>query len=128
MTKLPKVLGLLLCKRMGIDVATGEMSLVGLLRTLVFHQWPAHAEPFLAYTLLYDGVGEGRMVLTATRLETEEDIYRNRRWVAFPGRGLSSHTEIPIRQCIFPAPGRYLFTLRFEGEVLAQQFLDVRSE
>ena len=68
------------------------------------------------------------MEVVVNRLETEEDIYSYRRWFAFPRRGLFIHLEIPVRRCIFPAPGRYVFTLRFDEKELAQRPLDVYAK
>jgi hypothetical protein len=128
MVKPPKVAGLILCKRIGIDVAVGEMSLVGLIQVLSFGEWPAPADPFTVYAVLYGGSGEGTMELVITRLETEEDIYVHQRWSGFSGQGLSVHLEIPVRGCIFPRPGRYALTLRFDEQQLSQRYFDVLSK
>jgi hypothetical protein len=128
MIKLPRVIGLHLCKSLGVDTASAELSLVGIFHSLTFSVWPAPAQPFTAYALLHDGAGEGTMELVVNRLETEEDVYRQRRWFALPGRGLLIHLETRVRRCVFPAPGRYTFTLRFDGKDLAQRPLDVYAK
>jgi hypothetical protein len=128
MVKPPKVAGLILCKRVGIDVAVGEMSLVGLIQVLSFATWPAPADPFAVYAVLYGGSGEGTIELIITRLETEEDIYTRQRWTGFTGQGLIVHMEIPVRGCIFPGPGRYVATLRFDEYELTQRYFDVLTK
>lgn len=125
MIRLPQVFGLTLCNEMGIDAATGQMSLLGVFHVLYFPQFPTSAHPFTVYTALYDGVGEGTMELNCTRLETEEDIYRYRRWFAFPGRGYTINYEIKTRKCQFPAPGRYRLTLLFDKQEVTSRYLDV---
>jgi hypothetical protein len=128
MVKPPKVAGLILCKRMAIDVATGEMSLVGVFQTLSFGVWPALADPFIAYTALYGGSGEGTMKLTITHLETEEDVFVRQYWSGFSGQGLTVHMEIPVRGCGFPRPGRYAAMLRFDDYELTERYFDVLAK
>jgi hypothetical protein len=128
MIKLPRVIGLTLCKRLDVDPTSGELSLVGIFQQLTFSAWPSPAYPFTAYALLYDGVGEGTIELVVNRLETEEDIYTYQRWFPLPGRGMPVHVEIPVRKCSFPAPGRYNLILRIDKDELTQRHLDIYSE
>jgi hypothetical protein len=128
MIKLPRVIGLTLCKRLGIDTTSGEFSLVGIFQALTFSAWPSPAYPFTAYALLYDGAGEGTIELVVNRPETEADIYFYKRWIAFPGMGLPVHLEIPVRKCVFPAPGRYSLILRFDKSELTRRHLDIYAE
>jgi hypothetical protein len=125
MAKAPRAIGLFLCRRAEVDTAAVEYSLIGLIRTLSFAKWPALAPPILAFAALQGGNGEGTMEVVGTQMATERDIYRWRRWQSLPGpRGLG-YLEAPIRRCVFPGPGRYRFTLKFDGEELTQRLLDV---
>jgi hypothetical protein len=63
-----------------------------------------------------------------TRLETEEDIYRYQRWIGLLGGAEVTHAELPLRRCVFPAPGRYAFVLKYDGNHLTQRLLDVNAE
>jgi hypothetical protein len=126
--KLPRVIGLTLCKRLGVDPTSGELSLVGIFQSLRFSAWPSPAHPFTAYALLYDGVGEGTIELVVNRLETEADIYTYQRWFVLPGRGMPVHLEILVRKCSFPAPGRYGLILRFDKNELTRRHLDIYAE
>jgi hypothetical protein len=109
---------------MGIDLHTRQTSLVGLFNALTFPTFPASGA-FTVYTALYGGAGEGTMRLRVTRLETEEDISSYEQWRGLPGQGITFHEEIKVRQCNFPAPGRYALSLTFDGEELAFRYLDV---
>jgi hypothetical protein len=124
MKRLPRVVGLILCERLEIDVQTHRASLVGVFQGLAALAFPAHVR-FVVYTALYGGKGEGTMRLAITRLETEEEIYSwERRWSP-PGRGLTTHVEIRPRRCVFPAAGRYAVSLSVDGEELTSRYLDV---
>jgi hypothetical protein len=124
MPTLPRVVGLVLCRRMEVDLPTHQTSLVGLFNALTFSTFPA-AAAFTVYAVLYGGKGEGTMKLRVTRLETEEDIYSHERWWTLPGHGLNVHVEIKVRKCAFPGPGRYALSLRFDGQELTSRYLEV---
>jgi hypothetical protein len=70
-------------------------------------------------------VGEGTIELVILRLETEEDVYRYRRWSVFPGREHFVNLAIPVKKCILPAPGRYSVALRFDDRDLSRRFLPI---
>jgi hypothetical protein len=123
--KEPRVLGLVLCKRMAIDVAAAEMSLVGVFNRLEFDAWPAIVESFTVYTTLTGGEGQGKIELTIMRLDTEETVYRHQHWTGFADPGMVVALEIIVRRCVFPAAGRYAVTLRFDNQELANRPLDV---
>jgi hypothetical protein len=125
MPRRPAVVGLVLCERWAIDPTNGQMSLVGIFHTLRVPRFPTPPRGFTAYAALYGGVGEGTMELVVTRLETEQDIYRYRRWFAFPRGVQLINLEIKVRKCRFPAPGRYAVSLRFDGQELTYRYLSV---
>ncbi|HBI44325.1 MAG TPA: hypothetical protein DDY78_15960 [Planctomycetales bacterium] len=124
--KPPRVVGLVLCKSFNIDPAVGELNLLGVFHSLAFATWPTPPRPFIAFAALHGGQGDGTIELVAMNLETEELIYRHQRWYTVPDPDLVVHLEIKVRRCRFPAPGRYGFSLRFNGEELAYHPLDVR--
>jgi hypothetical protein len=125
MKKLPSVLSLVLCDALDFRTRPGRASIVGVFHARHSRTFPTSAQPFVVYAALYDGIGEGRMELLITRLETETDIHRYRQWFAFPGRGLVANFVITLKKCVFPAPGRYSIVLSFENEELARRYLDV---
>lgn len=124
MLKPPRVVGLTLCKRITVDTAAVEMSLVGIFHDLRLPRFPA-SYPFTVYAALHGGSGEGTIELRVLQMETEKDVYRHQRWTGFPGEGMTNHLELQIRRCVFPAPGRYLFTFHLEEFELSQRYLDV---
>jgi hypothetical protein len=127
MPKAPKSLSLMLCDGVQIDTAGPKLSLVGLFYSLRFPSFPTSVRVFTAYALLYGGEGEGRMNLDIKRADTEASCYSNELWRGF-APGVISTAEIKVRKCRFPSPGRYIVTLFFEGEIVAQSVLDVMQE
>jgi hypothetical protein len=123
--KLPEVLGLAMCERFGPDPATGRASLLGVFHALRFRVFPTAPQRFMVYTALFDGEGEGTIELIVSRLETEEDVHSYRRWFTFPERWQVINLMIPFTRCVFPAPGRYALTLRFNGNELTFRYMDI---
>jgi hypothetical protein len=120
----PRVLGLVLCERFAVDPAALEVSLLGVFHRFFVDAWPA-TTAFTVYAGLQGGRGEGTMQLLVTRLETEQDIYRYRRWFAVPDTDLTVHLEIQVRNCVFPAPGRYRVSLWIDNAELAARLVDL---
>ena len=125
--KMPRVLGLVLCKRLEVDPTRAELSLTGLLHMLRCPSWPTPPQHFTAYTALHGGEGEGTMELVITEMATERDIFRRRWWFRVPDRDVTVHLEVPVRGCVFPAAGRYGVTLRFDGTELTRRHLDLQD-
>jgi hypothetical protein len=122
---MPSVISLILCEKLSVDPRAGKTSLEGLFSARRYRKFPTAEQPFTAYVALYDGEGEGTMELMISRFENEKDIYSYKRWIALPGRGVVVNLEVPIRKCHFPAPGRYLLSLRFNGKEITRRLLDV---
>jgi hypothetical protein len=126
MKRLPEVIGLVLCERMGVDVIAGQTSLVGLFQNRLYWAFPTEPQRFTVFAALYGGEGEGTIELTCTRLETEQDVYRYQRWFIFPGRDAIANLELKVTRCVFPGPGLYSLTLRFDHDLLATRTLNVK--
>ncbi|HEV3442985.1 MAG TPA: hypothetical protein VG099_00010 [Gemmataceae bacterium] len=126
MSRLPAVIGLILCKRLEVNTTSGLVSLVGVCHQLRYSQFPNSPEPFTLYVDLYGGAGEGTIQLVIQSLETERRLYRHRRWVAFPGIGEFVHWEMIVKRCTFPSPGRYLLELSFDGRFLADRVIEIQ--
>ena len=101
------------------------MSLVGVFNARSYAQWPSPRESFFFYALLMDGEGDGLMEFVVLSATTEQLVYRYRHWYTVPAPDLSIHLLQRVQRCVFPLPGRYLVSLRFEGEILTQRHLDV---
>jgi hypothetical protein len=125
MPKAPKASPLVLCNRYHVDPLAAEQSLVGVFHAFWGHAFPYRAVEFTVYAALIGGSGDGRMVLTVMRLETEEVVYKHTKWYACLSDNLVATYEQVVKQCVFPAPGRYSFSLAFEGQDVASRIVDV---
>jgi hypothetical protein len=123
--KPPTVCGLILCHRLEVDKDLRQMSLRDLYMVFSYPKFPTPRRHCTGYCILTDGEGEGALSLVCTQLETERDLNSVTRWYAFKESQTSMHCEMVLRQLVFPKPGRYAFTLFFDGEALATRFLDV---
>src|SRR5262249_52462419 len=127
MIQTPQVIGLVLCDELQVDLAPARVSLTGVFHTRRPDAFPSAPQNVTVYTTLSDGAGEGRMRLEIIRLETGETIYTYERWFAFlADRLLILNLEIPVRKCIFPAPGRYGVRLLFDQELAAERAFVVK--
>jgi len=125
---LPDVPPLIVCDHLEVDRDRKQLSLIGLFHARSFSAFPTPPQRFTVYAMLYDGEGEGTIELLVTRMETEEDVYRYQRWLGLPGRQMPVHLEMLVKQCVFPAPGRYRLKLFFDATDLdADRFLDIRQ-
>lgn len=116
----PVALGLTLCDYVIIEEKTKKASLVGCFSSLKAAQFPALAQPFSAWAVLVDGLGDVTMNLIVTRLDTEEEIQVLENRVHFPDRLTEVRYHVRFRQFIFPAPAIYQFTLLADKEWVAQ--------
>lgn len=108
MAKPPRAVGPLLCHPITFT-PPAVMSLVGLFNARTCPGWPAPPDPFYFYALLLGGEGDGLMELVVLHAATEQIVSRYRHWYTVP------------------RPGRYLVSLRFDGEIVTQRPLDVRQ-
>jgi hypothetical protein len=126
MAKSPRAVGPLLCRDVSLIPGAATLSLVGLFNGRSYSQWPSPAEPFFFYALLTGGEGDGLMEFVVLNSTTEQLVHRFQYWYTVPAPDLPVHVFRRIRRCVFPVPGRYIVSLRFEGEILTQRPLDVR--
>ena len=74
MVRLPKVVGLVLCKSFRFLPPRGKPSLIDVFHALRFHHFPSPKLNFIVYFALYDGMGEGIMVDMTPRPTTLTNI------------------------------------------------------
>ncbi len=127
MAKHPRAVGPLLCRDVKFVPGTATMSLVGLFNNRSYLRWPSPIDPFFFYALLVGGEGEGLMEFVFLRAGTEQLVYRYRHWYTVPAPDFPVHFLQRVQRCVFPAPGRYLAALRFEGEIVTQRHLDLHE-
>jgi hypothetical protein len=123
--KLPEVVALVLCERMDVDPQVGKTSLSGIFHARRFRSFPSPVQTFTVYVAPYGGIGEGTVQLDILRLEPELRIYRWRKWSTFPGAAYLVNLVIRVGDCVFPAPGRYELSLRYDDRLLTYRRIDI---
>jgi len=127
MAQRPRTIGVYLCKKIEVDPAKGEMSLVGVFQAMTFDRFPSPIQRFTIYAMLYDGLGEGVIEVRIIRMDNEQELYRHERWARFAGQGIQYQHEVKVTRCVFPTPGRYGVILRFDGEIIDSRILEIFS-
>jgi hypothetical protein len=121
----PRALGLIPCREFVVNAGQASYTLEGVFHALYFDAWPAVAPPFLVFAALTGGRGEGTMELTVVQTETEVEVFRWSQWTAFADPDVVHAHQVRVRRCVFPTPGRYTFTLRFDGREIDNRVIDV---
>jgi hypothetical protein len=122
-----RALGLVFCESFQVDPETRQVSLAGLFQARSFSRFPSKRDSFTVYSALTGPKPEeGSMELIVTDLQAEagRDIYRREWWYRAPG-GLVYHLSVPVTIKAYKTPGRYLISLRFDGKIMTNRFLDV---
>jgi hypothetical protein len=121
----PVALGLTLCDYVIIEEGTKKASLLGSFMSLRARRFPAVAQPFSAFAVLTDGLGDVTLELTVVHAETNELIFRRQDQWHFPDKLAQVRYHARLLDCRFSAPGSYQFTLLANGQWVAQQRLRV---
>src|SRR5687768_15672054 len=115
--------GLTLCRMVVVADKTRNVTLVDTFQRLEFESFPAMAEPFCAYAVLTDGLGDVTIDLVVSQCDTLEEVYTRSLRAKFKDPLRHLRLWWVVRTCAFPAPGRYQFDLQVEGETLTQNVL-----
>lgn len=124
----PDPVSLVLCDHMHVDPQLGQMSLVGVFNSRRFRTFPARLPRLTVYAALHGREGQGTMTLTISKADTEDEIRKSEKWRGFADPDLITMYEGTILDCLFPAAGRYIVALRFDGQIVTQRVLDIFQE
>src|SRR5262245_3803408 len=119
----PVVLGLNLCDYVIVEERTRKVSLIGTFSGLGTAEFPALAPPFSVFAMLTDGLGSATIELIVIQMETNEQVYLHQAVLTFPDKVAEVRYHLRVRQCTFPTPGNYQFTLVLDGEWMAHRRL-----
>ena len=117
----PVALGLTLCDHVIIEERTRKASLIGQFTGMPAESFPHLAQPFCLFAVLTNAIGSGTLELELTRLDTGEEIWNHQGPIEFPDRLAEVRFVFRLRQCYFPAPGKYDFVLKVDGDWVAQR-------
>lgn len=121
----PTAIGLTLCDYVIVEERTKKVSVIGSFSGLKVAGFPAVPQPFCVFASLIDGEGDGTVELTVTEVSSDEEIHTLRRPVHFPDRLTEVQVRFRLHECVFPAPGAYVFTLSVDNEWVAHRRLRV---
>jgi hypothetical protein len=81
--------------------------------------FPQSLNLFLFFLALTDGLGTGRVRLVVGQPEKDEIVYQREGRVHFPDKVTEVYLHFRVRECEFPEPGLYQFTLLVDNEWVA---------
>lgn len=118
----PSVQAFLVCDQVIEDSLTKKKSLIGIFTHLQAIAFPFQHQQLGLYFCLTDAEGTYHFDIDLVHLNTEQAVCR----AALPNIIIADRLQISdfglnIPSLVFPAPGRYEFRLRAEGQLLAQK-------
>ena len=123
----PVPLSLIVCERVIVEEGTGNISLISCFTKLLVDSFPTDPQRLAVFSAFRSGLGAGTIDLVITQVETDEEIDTSRSAVEFPDRLREVCVIFTLEHCIFPGPGRYLFTITIDGEWAGQREIDVAA-
>ena len=66
--------------------------------------------------------------MVAVRLDSLEQIYSQQGEVSFPGRLAVVHAHFRVSKIRFPTPGFYAFMLLVDGDLIAQNRVEIYQQ
>lgn len=122
---LPQCKAFLICKKVGVDDATGEFSLSKIINTLESPAFPAEAGPFAIFLQLYDGIGTYDLSVELRDLVDDISVaVASLTKLDFPEPLVKMELALPITSLRLPHPGPYEIAVLFDGREVATQFID----
>src|SRR5579871_6430905 len=126
MDRTPAVVGLTLCDLVIDEAITHKLSLVGSFTEILVDELPGLAGPFAAVAFLTDAQGVIDLTLRVSDARTSGIVYTQGHRVYSPNPLAVVYCNIRVRDCSFPRPGIYLFSLWAGPELLAERRAAVR--
>jgi hypothetical protein len=106
MVQRPSAVGLTLCRLVIVEEKTRNVTLASTFQRLEFEGFPATAEPFCAYAVLTDGLGDLALDLIVSRCDTLEEVYTRSFQATFKDPLRQLRLWWRVRSCSFPVPAR----------------------
>lgn len=125
MSQRPAAIGLLVCEHVIIEEGTQNVTPVNSFRRRIVEQFPSVPFSFVIFAILNDGVGEIRLDLAISRLDTGEEIYQRSMAARFGNQLQEWRCLFRVRDCSFPVPGVYAAMLFADKELIAQRRITV---
>jgi hypothetical protein len=121
----PTALGLFVCDQATRDLQTGNISLIGSIKSFVVPHFPGYPDPFSVFSALKGGQGTGRAALEIRDLNSDSRVYRALAFITFPDRLDEVNFHMRVTKCRFVAPGTYELYLWIDQDLVAQRVIRV---
>jgi hypothetical protein len=109
------------CEQVIVEEGTQNLTPVNSFRRRIVQQFPPEPLGFVVFAILNDGVGEIRLDLAISRLDTYEKVYQRSMPVRFENQLQEGRCLFRIRDCSFPVPGAYEVAIFADSELIAQR-------
>jgi hypothetical protein len=117
---------LMICNAVYEDPSSHNVTLLGIFTALQVTRFPTPYRDISAYAILVGMPGEtGELKLSCVSAGTGEECAQERQRVQIGEFG-KRQVHIRLAEIRFPGPDDYLFSLAFEGVVIAEQEIAVR--
>lgn len=104
-----------------VEERTKKISLIGNFTGIAVDHFPAAVPPISIFAVLTEGIGDATIEIGVARLDTSEKVFVYRGTLHFPDKLAEVPLHVRLRQCSFPSPGLYQFTLLVDGDWIAQK-------
>lgn len=121
----PIAFGLTFCDTVIVEKGTDKLSLIGCFDQLGVDGFPSEPQAFWVVAALARGWKGGKIKLMVSHLESQILVSSNEGQIYFPDRSQVVYFRPHLKRLRFPAPGRYLFTLWVDDELIAERALHV---
>ena len=124
MIQLPTAIGLTVCEQVIVEEKTHNITLVNCLTRLRVREIPSEPHPLVIYARLTDGIGNGKLRLQMTRLDTLDEnlIQEAPATFSHPLQEFRAVFRVAIS---FPVEGHYQFTLWMDEKMIVQRRFQV---
>jgi hypothetical protein len=122
----PNAAGLFLCEQVIVEEHTRKLTFVNCFNRLQAEHFPTPARRFYVCAYLRDGLGETTLRISATRLDTLDEVYSRSFQVNFTDRIRIYRVYWPVSDLEFPDAGHYQLRLLIGEEQLADCLVELR--
>ena len=128
MSQKPAAIGLLVCEQVIVEETTRNVTPVNCFTRRFVEQFPSEPIALVVFAILKDGIGEIRLNLVISRLDTYDEILQRSVLVRFAGPLQEVRCLFRIQGCSFPVSGEYEFALFADLEPIALRTIRIKEK
>lgn len=127
MNELPIARGVFLCEKVIIEESTRYVNLLNCFSRRKVDRFPSEPMDFVLFALLLNGRGKVRLETVVEDAESLEEIDRQSVIFEFPDPLSELRFRMQYKAKSFQAPGKYVFNLLANGEIVATTVLTLEQ-